>query len=244
MAIVAILTASFIPFIIISSLIVFHELGHFLIAILFKIDVDKIYIYPFGGISKFNIPLNYSIFKELIILISGPIFQEIMKCLLLIIMPRYHQYIIIYHYGILIFNLLPIYPLDGGKFVQLILSIFIPYKRSLNIAIKISYITILIYFIFSIQNLKINVIIVTLFLIYKVKKEAQMINYLYEKFMLERYLNDYKFKDSKLITNKCNFYKNKRHLIRENNAYYLEKDYLEKKYNFFKKNIDNKKPLC
>ena len=142
MAIVAILTASFIPFIIISSLIVFHELGHFLIAILFKIDVDKIYIYPFGGISKFNIPLNYSIFKELIILISGPIFQEIMKCLLLIIMPRYHQYIIIYHYGILIFNLLPIYPLDGGKFVQLILSIFIPYKRSLNIAIKISYITI------------------------------------------------------------------------------------------------------
>lgn len=243
-AILSILTASFIPFIIITTLIIFHELGHFLIAVLFKVEVDKIYLYPLGGISKFHLPLNYSFIKEFIILISGPIFQEITKAVLLLIIPQYTAYINMYHYGILIFNMLPIYPLDGGKLVQLILSAIVPYKASLNITIKISYLIILTYFLLNIPNIKISVIIITFFLIYKVKEEEKKIKYLYEKFILERYLNNYNFRHSKLIYSPDNFYKNKRHLINENNNYYLEKEYLQKKYEFFKKSVDNKKSLC
>lgn len=229
-AIISILTASFVPFIIITILIIIHELGHFLSAIMFKIEVDKIYLYPLGGISKFHIPLNYSTLKEFIILISGPLFQELAKTILFFLMPRYTKEIILYHYGILMFNLLPIYPLDGGKLIQLVLQLFIPYKQSLKITIKISYIFISIYFIFSLPTSKITAVIVAFFLLYKVREEEKKINYIYEKFILERYLNNYTFKHSKLITNQDSFYKNNRHLIKENDNYYLEKDFLQKKY--------------
>lgn len=145
-------------------------------------------------------------------------------------MPRYTQEIIIYHYGILFFNLLPIFPLDGGKLIQLVLQLFIPYKQSLKLTIKISYIFTLVYFIFNLPTSKITAIIVTFFLLYKVREEEKKIDFLYEKFILERYLNNYHFKHSKLITNQDSFYKNNRHLIKENGNYYLEKDFLRKKY--------------
>ncbi len=104
------LTGSFHLLFFITTLLLIHELGHFLTAKIFGIKVDRIYIYPFGGIAKFYLPLNYSILKEFIILVNGPIFQEICKIVLIIIFPRYQEMIIIYHYSILLFNLLPIYP--------------------------------------------------------------------------------------------------------------------------------------
>ena len=39
-------------------LIVFHELGHFLMAKVFNWKIDKIYIYPLGGITRFNDKIN------------------------------------------------------------------------------------------------------------------------------------------------------------------------------------------
>ncbi|MDO4995613.1 MAG: site-2 protease family protein [Bacilli bacterium] len=89
-------------------LIIIHELGHFLTAKVFNIELDKIYIYPLGGIAKFYIPYNYSRIKELIILVNGPMFQEIAKVILIYIFPQYTNIISTYHYGILLFNLLPI----------------------------------------------------------------------------------------------------------------------------------------
>lgn len=197
---------------------------------LLKVEVDKIYLYPLGGISKFFLPLNASYFKELLILISGPIAQVLANLFLQLLLPKYHQLISLYHYGILIFNLLPIYPLDGGKLLQLFLSSILPYKQSLKISILISYITIIILTIINISNLKLNIIVMLLFLLVKVYSEQNKINYIYEKFILERYLNNYNFKNSKLINSSKDFYKNNRHIIKEKDYYYLEKDYLIKKY--------------
>lgn len=230
LAIISIFTASFTQFIIISTLIIIHEIGHFTIAKLLRVETDKIYIYPLGGISKFFLPLNYSPIKELIILISGPLFQQIIYYILLMIFPKSTNLVNLYHYGILIFNLLPIYPLDGGKILHLFLTEILPYKKSMKISIFISYIMIIILFIINIKSLKINTIIIICFLIYKVTKEYLQINLIYEKFILERYLNNYSFQKVKIVQNSHNFFKNKRHLVKENNKYYLEKEYLSKKY--------------
>lgn len=146
-----------------------------------------------------------------------------------------------YHYGILLFNLLPIYPLDGGKLLHLLLSIFLPYKFSLKITIYLSYIFIIMLILINIKAIKINIIIMIMFLLIKVYIEQSKINYIYEKFILERYLNNYYFKTSKLINSDRLFYKNKRHIIKEKHNYFLEKEYLQKK---FKKYIDNTNTLC
>ena len=217
-------------FIIISTLVIIHELGHFLIAKLLKIDVIKICLYPLGGISKINMDLNEKVIKELIVLISGPIFQIFAYLILKKLFYDYSHMINIYHYGILIFNLIQIYPLDGGKLLNIIISLKLPYKTTYKITIYISYIILIILLILNRYNITINIIIVILFLLYKITKEYNNMEYIYQKFLLERYINEYRFKNTKIINNINNFYRNNNHLVKINDKYYREKEILEKKY--------------
>lgn len=222
------------PFILLVLLIVVHELGHFLTAIILKFDVDKIYVYPFGGVSKFNIDLNESIFKEFIVLMMGPVFQIIFFILLCKI-SYFNSYIKIletYNYTILFFNLLPIYPLDGGKLLNLLLSINISYKRSFNISIIISYLTIIVIFIiYLFNNIKLNILVILSFLVFKVFNENKKKNYLFDKFLLERYLNKYSFRKRKKVNDISEFTRMKKHIVKKNNRYYTEKEILNNKFN-------------
>ncbi len=230
MALISVFTATYNIFIIISFLIIIHELGHFLCAKVVGVEIEKIVIYPLGGISKFKMPLNISFLKEFLILISGPIFQFIAYYILLKCWHHYEKLINIYHYSILIFNLLPIYPLDGGKLVNLVLSMKLPFKISLKMTIIISYIMILVLVLINYPDIHLNLIFMTTFLIYKLVSEQRKTEYLYNKFLLERYIHKYNFKRSKIIHNENNFYRNKRHLIKKDDKYYLEDEFLSQKY--------------
>ena len=121
------------------------------------IKVSEIYIYPLGGITKLKMDLNVNTFKELLIVMSGPIFQFLALIILINIFPKDIEMIKYYHYSILLFNLLPIYPLDGGKILNLLIELFTPYKLSIKISVLISYLSILIIFLNT--NIKGNIII-------------------------------------------------------------------------------------
>lgn len=222
------------PFILLVSLILIHELGHFLCAFIFKIEVDKIYIYPLGGISKFNILLNEKLWKEFLILIMGPLFQIIYCTILCNIdfLKHYHSLITSYNQTILYFNMLPIYPLDGGKLLNLLLSIKLSFKKSLNISLVISCITV--GYLFSyimLTDVKLNYIVIIIFLIIKIKIEIKNKNYLFDKFLLERYLNRYHFRKRKVVSSINNFMRNKSHVVNYNGKYYTEKEALNRKFN-------------
>lgn len=197
-------------------------------AYILGIKINEIYIYPLGGISKFNMDLNISIKKELLILINGPIFQHIAYLILLVLLPTKRDLINTYHYSILIFNLLPIYPLDGGKLIKLLLNKIINYKSSLKLIVNMSYLVTLILLLISKKN--ISVLIMISLLLILITKEKNKIDYIYNKYLLERYLNNYKFKSNKIINNINSLYRDKSHIIKKDNNYYLEKEYLEKMY--------------
>ncbi|MBR5370425.1 MAG: hypothetical protein IK137_03895 [Bacilli bacterium] len=172
--------------------------------------------------------LNISIKKELLILINGPIFQHIAYLLLLVLIPTKKDLINTYHYSILMFNLLPIYPLDGGKLVKLFLNKIISYKSSLKLIIYLSYLVTILLLLISKKS--INTYIMISFLLILITKEKNKIDYIYNKYLLERYLNNYSFKKNKIIYNINNLYRDKYHLIYINNKYILEKDYLDEIY--------------
>ena len=207
-------------------------MGHYLIAKISDLNPVKIIIYPFGGITIIDNLINTKIAKELVIAISGVIFQSIYY---FIIFSLYQHNIIRdyifnlftnYHYNILFFNLLPIHPLDGSKILTLILSKYLPYKlvNKLNIIISIiTGITIL-----SINYYKFNyttIILITI-IIDNLIKYYKNINYLFNKFLLERYLYKINLTKTKTITKIDNMYKEKYHVIKENNRYFTEKQYL------------------
>ena len=175
-------------------------------------------------------PLNTSIIKEIIILIMGPVFQVLAYFILLKIMPDQIESIKLYHYSILIFNLLPVYPLDGGKLVNLFFSLKFSFKNSFYLEILISYLMVFLLVIVNRENININLVIIVIFLLYKITKEYKQIELFYNKFLLERYINKYNFKHSIIINNINKFHRNKRHLLKTANKYYLEEEILKKIY--------------
>ena len=209
-------------------LIIIHELGHIVISLLFKWNIDKIIILPFGGLTKYNEIINRPLIEEFLIAIAGILFQLIFY--ILIKNNIDYKYFDVINYFIIVFNLLPIYPLDGGKLLNMILSLKFSFKSSYKISILISYLVACLFLIMFISNISINVVVIFLFLIYKITFEYRRINYFYEKFLLERYLNKYNFNSSMIIDNVNKFYRNKRHLVKKGDIYYTEKEILEKKY--------------
>ena len=71
--------------------------------------------------------------------------------------------------------------------------------------------------------------IISIILNYNYKYFTKL-KYLYNKFLLERYLYNIKYPDIKVINNIGKMYKNKTHIIRNNQQYFSEKRYLSKYY--------------
>jgi len=208
-------------------LIIIHELGHILVSLFFKWNIEKIIILPFGGLTKYNEIINRPLREEFLIAIAGIIFQIIFYLLI----NEYidYKYFSVINYFIILFNLLPIYPLDGSKILNIFFNIITSYKNSLLLTIIISYIFIII---FTILFFNVNKIIafVLIFLMLEVKKLYKERKELFNKFLLERYLNEFDFKKKKTINSVDKMKKDYRHLFYINGSYLTESYFLKKMF--------------
>ena len=130
-----------------------HEIGHIIAGLILKMKPEKLEIMPFGLSSSFYIDFNDKNFniKEIFVVLAGPL-----TSLALVILCRYINLISITtqeavysNILILIFNLIPIYPLDGGRIIKRILQIKFGSIKSEKLINKISNITIIILTIIS-----------------------------------------------------------------------------------------------
>ncbi len=235
-AISFILTGYFSNLIIFTSIIIIHELGHYLIAKINNLNPERIIIYPFGGITKLNNMINTKIYKELMVALSGVLFQSIYYLIIIIFYKNnlIRDYIFNlyknYHYSILIFNLLPIHPLDGSKILTLLLSKFIPYKLTMKLNIVISIITGFLVLKINYYQFNYTTILIGTIIIDNLTKYYKNINYVFNRFLLERYLYKITLNKTKSIDKIDNMYKEKYHIIKENNAYLTEKQALIQRF--------------
>ena len=210
--ILILLSGMFKEFTFIFILIIFHELGHAITGVLLGFKLDKIIIYPYGGITKFNNLLNTSLNKEILVIVMGPIIQIITYLILNKIFK--YNYIKNYHLSILIFNLLPILSLDGGKLLNIILNKFFSYLKSFYLSVFISFISIFSLLFYSLIYYKnLNLFLMMIFLLFKIYINIKNIKYNYQRFLLERYLYDFNFKKNKFIKNIYDFSKEYYHYI-------------------------------
>lgn len=217
--------------------IIIHECGHLLMVNVYNKNPSKIIIYPFGGVTKYKTFLNSSIKEEFLILIFGPLIQILF---LLMITMLYNNnlvlestYNLFYKINIilLIFNLLPILPLDGGKIINLFFNLFLPYKISHKISMYISLFCILIIScIVYLYNLKIFYIIILLLISKDLIFEFKNHKILFNNFLLERVNNNFKYNKETVINDINKIKRGKKHKIIQDNKIYNEKEYLIKYY--------------
>ena len=180
---------------IIFFIVIFHELGHVFFIKLFKYKIIDITIYPFGGIIKTDKDINTPPNKELLIS-SGGIIAQIILFIIIYFLPiniLTKEIFYKYNLSIMLFNILPIIPLDGSIIINSLLNKILPYKLSYYLYIIISIIFTIIYLLFNYWYSINNYLIVSLFII-KTYYAIKNYKYLKTRFLLERYLNKYEFK--------------------------------------------------
>ncbi|MCC6791850.1 MAG: site-2 protease family protein [Thermomicrobiales bacterium] len=136
-----------------------HELGHAVQARAYGIEVQDITLYPIGGIARLGkIPENPV--QEFRIAIAGPLVNVAIVILLVLFgaiidepalrsagnliddmrEPSWHlllAYMTFANLTLAIFNLLPAFPMDGGRILRSLLAMRMPYHRATQIAVTI-----------------------------------------------------------------------------------------------------------
>lgn len=181
--------------IIIFLIVLFHELGHIFFIKLFKYKIINVTLYPFGGITKIDKDINTPLNKELLIACGGIIFQLIFLIIIYLLPINIITKNLLYKYNIsiLLFNMLPIIPLDGSIIINSLLNKIFSYKVSYYLYIIISIIFSIFYLLFNYWYSLNNYLIVSLFII-KTYYAIKNYKYLKTRFLLERYLNKYEYK--------------------------------------------------
>ena len=228
---ISMITGLFKPFLIMYLIIFIHEFGHIFMALLFDYKIVKINIYPFGGYTIFDSDINNKFIKEFMVFLGGILFQTIFFLIITSINNTSYFYKIYYSYNnsILLFNMLPIIPLDGGKILNMLLNNIFSFKKSYVLSIKISYFIIILLIIFKYKN--INLILMLILIIFLLIKEMKNLKYIYNRFLLERYIKNLNYKKNNFINKIEDMKKYKNNIFIRNNKYYSEKEILKKYFN-------------
>lgn len=170
----------------------------------------------FGGVTTLNEDLNLNIYKEILLIIMGPITQILFIIFLYLLskngLINTLTYTKFYNINILLlrFNLLPILPLDGGKLLNNILDLIIPYQLSHKVSILIGFIFLPTLFLY---DNKLLIIFLFLFLLINLINEININKYKLEILLLERNQKNYNFKKCITISNIKHVMRNKDYIL-------------------------------
>lgn len=223
---IAFITGNIRDYLIFISIIIVHELGHIFAGVLFSWEIKKVILLPFGGLTIFNNLINTSLFQEFVVALMGPLFQVVFFFFinkLFILSDR----VVYYNFVLLLFNLLPIYPLDGSKFLYIFLCLLFPFKCSHLIIISVSFCFIFAFIIFF-GRFDLLVFLIFLFLFFKSCSELKNHSFIFNKFLIERYCYNLNFKHVRCVGSVDRMYLWCRHLFFIDDNYVSETNFLEK----------------
>lgn len=130
--------------------IILHEIVHIIVAYMYNVKIKKFSLHITGASCNFSDFTNINYTQKIAIYISGPIFNLCIFIILVLINNFIYSNQLIYDVAFInlflcIFNLLPAFPLDGGR----IFEVFLCEKNLFKTARKIvQYISLFVAFIF------------------------------------------------------------------------------------------------
>lgn len=132
--------------------VLLHELGHALTARLFGIPTHGITLLPIGGVAQLDrIPRNP--WQELVIALAGPAVNVVIAVMLLpvvgalyglgqitslgLISGGFLARLLLVNVGLVVFNLIPAFPMDGGRVLRACLALLTNYQTATRLAVRV-----------------------------------------------------------------------------------------------------------
>ena len=135
--------------------VVLHEFGHALTAKRFGVKTEKITLLPIGGMASFD-KIPESPKQELLIVIAGPLVNVVIAILLYFIVPvealfnqsftdaydifasfsfqNFLFFLFIVNVALAVFNMIPAFPMDGGRMLRALLALKMNRAKATQIA--------------------------------------------------------------------------------------------------------------
>ncbi|MBO0960727.1 M50 family metallopeptidase [Neobacillus sp. MM2021_6] len=191
----SIATGYFLEVCLLLAIIFIHELGHAVAASFFSWRIKKITLLPFGGVAEMDEHGNRPLKEETIVVIAGPLQHVWMVAASYalfstdVISEDLFNLFLHYNVMILVFNLFPVWPLDGGKLVFLLLSLKNSFPSAHRLTLLISFfgLTLFSILILLAAPSNLNVWVVIAFLFFSLYHEWKQRRFIFMRFLLERY---------------------------------------------------------
>ncbi|MDQ6418622.1 M50 family metallopeptidase [Paenibacillus sp. LHD-117] len=192
-------TGYFTELIVLFLIVFVHELGHVFAARSFGWRIKEIKLLPFGGVAEVEAG-GANAREEALVAIAGPL-QNVWMGLaawgcgaLGLWNDQWAVYVVQANLMIALFNLLPIHPLDGGKLVHALLSVFCDYYHTLlwSARLSLAFSAAMIgvaaapLLLLSQDGIQLNLLVVGLFLLLSNWTYYRNVPYLFVRFLTHR----------------------------------------------------------
>jgi stage IV sporulation protein FB len=169
--------------------VLLHELGHVLMGLRFGITTPRIVLYPIGGVAWMKrIPREPRV--ELLIALAGPmvnIFLAAIGILVIrgtILIPlretpaSFEEFVaalIWINLALGAFNLIPAFPMDGGRILRALLAMKFSFEKATAIAVRIGEAFGIVFAVYSIIAAQPVLFLISLFLIFSASAEGSVV---------------------------------------------------------------------
>jgi len=134
---------------ILFACVLLHEFGHAFAALAFGIRTPDITLLAIGGVARLN-RIPDKPWQELVVAIAGPLVNVVIAAVLILVIhvtaglqqieelesPRVELLAKVASVNVMLvlFNLIPAFPMDGGRVLRALLAMALPYARATQIA--------------------------------------------------------------------------------------------------------------
>ncbi len=168
--------------------VVLHELGHALMARRFNVPTIDITLYPIGGVARLT-RLPREPRQEILIALAGPAVNVAIGAALYLLLGFFGGApslpsvlaaptqvvgaLMWFNLMMAAFNLLPAFPMDGGRVLRAGLSTVFGFSRATQMAALIGHVVALGMFVYGIYSFQLVLTFIAVFIVYAAQQEVQ-----------------------------------------------------------------------
>lgn len=176
-------------------LVTLHELGHSFAALYYGVPVERIVLLPIGGVAQLrHMPDNPK--QEFVIALAGPAVNVGLAILMIgaaalfglpltnpltsgvsLTFGAFFSYIFFYNVILAVFNMIPAFPMDGGRVLRSALAMRLEYGRATSIAVALGRSLAILFGLYGLLNGQFFSVLIALFIFSGATQEGQMVKF-------------------------------------------------------------------